>query len=71
MIIIIITVFYNFSSSFKNLYVKLKSPYTDYWKYLAVVTKNGLWIKDKNDNKIIITNSEIVEQNFLIQNFIT
>lgn len=38
--------FYTFSSNFKNLYLELKSKYTTDGKYLAVITKNGLWIKD-------------------------
>ena len=69
--IIIILVFYNFSSNLKNYYLKLKSPYADDGKYLAVITNNGLWIKDEIDNKIIITNSSEIDNNFLINNFIT
>tara|TARA_B100001057_G_scaffold177778_1_gene178577 strand:+ start:2479 stop:3552 length:1074 start_codon:yes stop_codon:yes gene_type:complete len=69
--IIIIMVFYNFSSNLKNYYLKLKSPYADDGKYLAVITNNGLWIKDEIDNKIIITNSIEVDNNLLINNFIT
>ena len=69
--IIIIFIFYNFSSSLKNFYLELKSNYTNDGKYLAVITKNGLWIKDKINNKIIIINSLQVKQNFLINNFIT
>ena len=69
--IIIIFLFYNFSSSLKNFYLELKSNYTNDGKYLAVITKNGLWIKDKINNKIIIINSLQVKQNFLINNFIT
>ena len=69
--IIITTAFYNFSSSFKNLYLKLKSQYTTDGKYLAVVTKNGLWIKDEIDDKILIINSSEINQNYLIDSFIT
>ncbi len=69
--ILLTTIFYNFSSNMKNFYLKLKSQYTSDGKYLAVVTKNGLWIKDEIDNKIIITNSSEINQNFLINNFIT
>ena len=68
---IVTTLFYNFSSNFKNLYLKLKSQYTTDGKYLAVVTKNGLWIKDEIDNKILIINSSEINQNYLINNFIT
>jgi len=69
--ILIITIFYNFSSSFKNFYLKLKSPYTDDGKYLAVVTKNGLWIRDKLKDKILIINSSKIENDNLINTFIT
>ena len=69
--IFIILVFYNLSSNLKNIYVELKSSYTSDDKYLAVITKNGLWMKDKIGDKIIITNSSSIEKNFLINNFIT
>tara|TARA_B100001939_G_C16943755_1_gene619349 strand:- start:1993 stop:3000 length:1008 start_codon:yes stop_codon:yes gene_type:complete len=69
--IFIITVFYSFSSNLKNIYLEFKSVYTSDGKYLAVITKNGLWIKDKIDNKIIITNSSLVDGNFLYDSFIT
>ena len=69
--IFIITIFYSFSSNFKNLYLEFKNNYTADDKYLAVVTKNGLWIKDKIDNKINIINASRIEENFLINTFIT
>ena len=69
--ILITTIFYNFSSNLKNIYLELKSVYASDGKYLAVITKNGLWIKDKIDNKIIITNSSSINNNFLINSFIT
>ncbi len=69
--IFVITVFYNFSSNFKNIYLEFKSNYVIDGKYLAVVTKNGLWIKDKIENKIIITNSSSISEKFLVNNFIT
>ena len=37
--IFIITIFYSFSSNFKNLYLEFKNNYTADDKYLAVVTK--------------------------------
>ena len=67
----IVSIFYNLSSNFKNLYLELKSNYADDGKYLAVVTNNGLWIKDKVNSKIIITNSSSVNEKFLVNNFIT
>ena len=69
--IIIIFFFYNLSSNFKNLYLGLKSNYTDDDKYLAVITNNGLWIKDKIDDKIIIVNALNIEPNYLINAFLT
>ena len=69
--IVIISVYYNLSSNLKNFYLELKSDYADDGKYLAVVTNNGLWIKDRIDSKIIITNSSAIDKNFLLNNFIT
>jgi len=63
--------FYNISSNLKNFYLSLKSPYTTDDKYLAVITKNGLWIKDKIDQKILMINSKEIKDNFLINTFIT
>ena len=69
--LIAVLIFYNFSSNLKNIYINLKSPHTNDDKYLAVVTKNGLWIKDVVDKKTIIINSSKIDKNFLINNFIT
>ncbi len=69
--IFIISVFYSFSSNLKNIYLEFKSVYTTDGKYLAVITNNGLWIKDRIDNKVIITNSSSVDGNYLYDNFIT
>ena len=69
--ILIITFFYNFSSSLKNYYLKLKFKHTADGKYLAVVTNNGLWIKDVINNGISIVNSKKIEDNYLVDTFIT
>ncbi len=69
--ILTVSLFYNLSANLKNIYLELKSNYTSDGKYLAVITKNGLWIKDKIDNKIIITNSSYIDGDHLIKNFIT
>ena len=69
--ILIIIFFYNLSSNFKNFYLGLKSNYTSDDKYLAVITNNGLWIKDKIDNKTIIINSSKIETGFLVNAFIS
>ena len=52
--ILITVLFYNLSSNFKNIYLEIKSKYNTDGKYLAVVTKNGLWIKDKVITKHIL-----------------
>jgi len=69
--VLIIVIFYNFSANFKNFYLEKKSQYTADGKYLAVVTKNGLWIKDEIDEKIYIINSAEIKDNYLVNNFIT
>jgi len=69
--LLIITLFYSFSSSLKNFYLDLKSNYTTDEKYLAVITKNGLWIKDVIDDKIFIVNSFKIDQNYLIDAYIS
>ena len=67
----IITLFYSFSSSLKNFYLDLKTNYTSDGKYLAVITKNGLWIKDVIDDKILIINSVKIDKNYLIDAYIS
>ena len=69
--ILIITLFYNFSSNLKNVYLELKNKYSTDDKYLAVITKNGLWIKDKVNKKINIINASKIDGVFLIDTFIT
>ena len=69
--VIIITLFYSLSSNLKSYYLNIKSDFTNDGKYLAVVTKNGLWIKDiVKDNNLII-NAEKIENNFLINAYIS
>ncbi len=69
--ILIITFFYSFSSNLKNFYLDLKTNYTSDGKYLAVITKNGLWIKDVVDDKILIINSVKIDKNYLIDAYIS
>ena len=69
--IIIITIFYNFSSQLKNEYLKIKNNYADDKKYLAVITKNGIWIKDSFDDETILINADKIKGGFLINSSIT
>ena len=57
--------FLQFFVKFKKFLFRLKSPYTSDGKYLAVVTNNGLWIKDEINEKILILNASKIEENFL------
>ena len=68
---VLVSLFYNFSSKFKNIYLEIKSNYSNDSKYLAVITKNGLWIKDKIDQKNLIINANQIEDFFLINALIT
>ena len=67
----IILIFYNFSSNLKYLYFGLKSVYTTDNQYLAVITKNGLWIKDFNDDKTLMINAAGFSQNELQDAYIS
>jgi len=69
--IFIITIFYSASSNLKNFYIKIKSNYTSEENHLAVITKNGLWIKDVKDGKIKIINASKIDNNYLLDVFIT
>ena len=55
----------------QNTYLEIKNKHTKDDKYLAVITENGLWIKDKIDNKINIINASNVNDKFLIDVVIT
>ena len=69
--LMIVIIFYNLSSNLKNFYLDLKSNYTSDDKYLAVITNNGLWIKDKVEDKTYIINSSKIDKNFLVDAFIS
>ena len=66
-----ILLFYNISSNLKNYYLELKSQYTTDDKYLAVITKNGIWIKDSINDKKVLINSSKIEKNFLYNTLIS
>ncbi len=68
---IVIILFYNFSSLLKNKYLQIKNDYAQDKKYLAVITKNGLWIKDRQIEGTVIINAEKIENEYLINSSIT
>ena len=69
--LIFITFFYNISSVLKSSYLLIKNGYSPDDKYLAVITKNGIWIKDEINDSINIINAERLEDEFLIDVSIT
>ena len=69
--ILTITIFYSFSSNLQHYYLQVKNQFTDDKLYLAVINKNGLWIKDVVNNQTSIINSSKIENNFLTNTFIT
>ena len=69
--IIVIFLFYNLSSSLQSYYLEVKNRYTTDKTYLAVINKNGLWIKDIVNNEINIINSSKINNNILEDTFIT
>ena len=69
--VLIVTIFYNLSSNLKNLYLGLKSNYTDDKKYLAVITNNGLWIKDVYNENILMINASSFDNNELLNTYIS
>ncbi len=69
--IVLVTFFYNGSSILKNSYLLIKNNYSDDNKYLAVITENGLWIKDEINDEINIINALKVNNEFLLNVSIT
>jgi len=63
--LIIIIFFYNFSAKLKHLYFEIKNDFATDNKYLAVITENGIWIKDEIDANTLIINAELIEGNNL------
>ena len=69
--IVLVIFFYNGSSILKNSYLLIKNNYSDDNKYLAVITENGLWIKDEINDNINIINALRVNNEFLLNVSIT
>ena len=68
----IITIYYNLSSTLQSYYLEIKNQYsTDKSDYLAVINKNGLWIKDIKNDEINIINSSKINNNILSETFIS
>jgi len=69
--VLTITAFYSLSSNLQHYYLQVKTQFSDDKVYLAVINKNGLWMKDVVDNQTSIINSSKIDNNFLTNTFIT
>tara|TARA_B100000963_G_scaffold355742_1_gene374567 strand:- start:293 stop:1207 length:915 start_codon:yes stop_codon:yes gene_type:complete len=70
--LITIIFFYNFSSNLQGYYLEVKNRYSsDKSDYLAVINKNGLWIKDIINDEINIINASKINNNILSETFIS
>ena len=69
--VFIVIFYYSLSSNVKSLYLELKTNYTKDDKYLAVITNNGLWIKDIIHSKTLIINAARIDKNFLVNTYIS
>ena len=67
----IIIFFYNFSAKLKYFYLEIKNNFASDNKYLAVITDNGIWIKDEIDGNKIIINANLIEGSILKEVVIT
>ena len=65
-----IVIFYNFASNLKFYYSNIKNNFSSDNKYLAMVTKSGLWIKDEINDKKLIINSEFIKDNIISKTII-
>ena len=69
--LIFVILFYNVSSILKNSFLSIKNSYTNDDKYLAVITENGLWIKDEINSNVNLINAIKTDKEFLLDVSIT
>ena len=69
--LIFIIFFYNAAAIFKKSYLLIKNEYSTDKKYLAVITENGIWIKDEIGSNINIINASKVDKKYLLNVSIT
>jgi lipopolysaccharide export system permease protein len=59
------------SSNLQNYYLQVKNQFSKDKLHLAVINKNGLWIKDTLNEEISIINSSKINENFLTDTFVS
>ena len=69
--ILIILIYYPFSSKLKFTYFDFKNSYSKDGKYLKHHGENGLWIKDEIDKETYIINGNLGKTNYLENVFIS
>ena len=69
--VFLIAVFYHISAKLKFTYLELKNNYSTDDKYLAMVTDNGIWIKDEYNENVYIISASKIENNYLKNVLIT
>jgi lipopolysaccharide export system permease protein len=69
--VLIITLYYPFSSKLKFLYFDIKNFHSKDGKYLKYISSNGLWIKDEIKENIYIINGVTTNNEFLENVFIS
>jgi len=65
--VIILVIYYSFSSSLKSHYFNFKNKFSDANEYLAIVNESGLWIKEEIGNTTNIIHAKKFKDN-LIEN---
>ncbi len=65
-----VVIFYNIASNLKFHYSNIKNNLSNDNKYLAMVTKSGLWIKDEIGEKKLIIKSNFIKNNFISKTII-
>ena len=65
-----VVIYYNFASKLKFYYSDIKNDLSKDNKYLAMVTENGLWIKDEINDKKYIIKSKFIKDQYLVENII-
>ena len=63
--LLLIVFFYNFSAKLKHMYLDIKNDFATDNKYLAVITDNGIWIKDEVLNNTNIISAKLIKGNKL------
>ena len=63
--VILLFLFYSFSSNLKSEYLDLKNRFSNTNQYLAVVNDDGLWIKEEIDDSLYIIHAKEFDKNKL------